>query len=123
MPDCGQETSSRLPAVKSALSGWRPTSLPRGSGYPSAGRTSSRTLPDLAMSIPRTPTGVTVYVNTPEARVTAARFRWSPAEGVTVEVPNQEWGEIAQRWYDDGIPFDQQRRKVTRDEPEAFMRA
>ena len=70
-----------------------------------------------------TPTRVTVYVTTPEARITAARFRWSSDAGVTVEVLDPEWGEIAQRWYDNGMPFDRERRRVTRDEPETFMRA
>jgi hypothetical protein len=75
------------------------------------------------MSTSPTPARVTVYVTTPEALFTAARFRWSSDAGVTVEVLDPEWGEIAQVWYDKGMPFDQERRRVTRDEPETFMRA
>lgn len=56
--------------------------------------------------------------------IRAAEFRYSQHEGVSLAVLNVEFGGgIAQEYYDRGVPDDRERRVVTRDEPESFMRA
>ena len=58
-----------------------------------------------------------------DERSRAAEFRWSPESGVTLTVYDQEWGGLAQRFYDRGVSLERERRMVSRDEGPTFMRA
>lgn len=71
----------------------------------------------------RTPTRVVLYSYASGAAEEAAEFRWAPGSGVSLTVVHPEWGALAQRYYDDGAPFDAERRTVPRSEAETFMRA
>lgn len=53
----------------------------------------------------------------------AAEFRWRQGTDVALTVIDHVEGSVAQRLYDEGVPYDAEQRLVTRDEPEAFMRA
>jgi hypothetical protein len=71
-----------------------------------------------------TPTLVALYTwGEGSDRNRAAEFRWSPETGVTVTVFDQEWGGLAQDYYDKGVSLDRERRMVSRDEGPTFMRA
>ena len=71
----------------------------------------------------RTPTRVVLYSiakGTPQA---AAEFRWSPDSGVTLTIMDPVEGVIAQRCYEEGVPFEAERRRVLPREGATFMRA
>jgi hypothetical protein len=69
------------------------------------------------------PTRVVQYsyaTGRPEA---AAEFRWSPESGVRLTVIDPVEGEIAQRYFENGLPFEAERRLVAPSEGPVFMRA
>ena len=69
------------------------------------------------------PSRVVLYAlddGTPRA---VAEFRWSIGSGVSLDVLDPVHGAPAQRHFDEGVPFDAERRLVSSSEGEAFMRA
>lgn len=72
----------------------------------------------------KVPTQVVLYRFVREGDpVRTAEFAYSPEGGISLVVHNVELGGgIAQEYYDRGVPDDRERRVVTRDEPEVFMR-
>jgi hypothetical protein len=75
------------------------------------------------VNAPATPTRVTLYANTTEGRRAAATFRWNPHQGVTLEVLDPTWSQLAKRYYEQGAPYDAEMRPVKPAEGETFMRA
>jgi hypothetical protein len=75
------------------------------------------------MNDQKTPALVTLYAQTPEGRKAAARFRWDPAVGVSLEIVDPKWGQLARRYFERGAPYDAEMRPVTPAEGETFMRA
>ena len=69
------------------------------------------------------PTRVVLYTLLSGDWLPGAEFHCSPEDGVTLVVHDpKRGGSIAQKYYDRGIGNDAERRLVTRDEPEMFMR-
>ena len=71
----------------------------------------------------RVPTRVVLYSYASGAPLRAAEFRWSAADGVTLDVDDPEWGSVAERYLADGVFFNTEDRRVQASEGEAFMRA
>jgi hypothetical protein len=71
----------------------------------------------------RTPTRVVQYSYATGRPQAAAEFRWSPESGVSLTVIDPVEGEIAQRYYEKGLPFEAERRLVAPSEGPVFMRA
>jgi hypothetical protein len=72
------------------------------------------------MTIPRI---ITLYAHTSSGSIRAARFRWEPSRGVSLEILHPEWGELAKEHYERGVPLNRERRNVTKLEGETFMQA
>jgi hypothetical protein len=69
------------------------------------------------------PTRVVLYTLLSGDWQPGAEFHYAPEDGVTLVVHDpKRGGTIAQKYYDRGVPNDEERRLVTRDEPEVFMR-
>lgn len=70
-----------------------------------------------------TPAVVSVYAATKGLPECVARFRWSAEAGVTLEIFEEEWGRLAIRYYENGIPDRADGHMVTRADGAAFMAA
>lgn len=71
-----------------------------------------------------TPTRVVLYSYAKAARPeAAAEFRWSPESGVTLHVIDPVEGEIARRYFEQGLFFEAENRIVPASEATAFMQA
>jgi hypothetical protein len=69
------------------------------------------------------PTRVVLYSFASGAPRAAAEFRWTPGAAVSLTVLDPEWGSLAERYYQQGVPYDIERRVVPPSESETFMRA
>jgi hypothetical protein len=69
------------------------------------------------------PTRVVMYASTSGSMERIAEFQWFPHHGVTLQVFEPKWGALAQDYYQNGVPFDAEMRRVPRTESETFMRA
>jgi hypothetical protein len=70
-----------------------------------------------------TPTQVALYTNATDPRRRIAVFRWSEAQGVTVELLDAEWERIPRQYYERGVELLGERRMVLPSEGPLFMRA
>lgn len=77
----------------------------------------------MATETGRTPTRVILYSYAKGTPMAAAEFRWSPGSGVTLTIMEPDEGVIAQRYYEQGVPFEAERRLVLPSEGATFMRA
>lgn len=68
------------------------------------------------------PSQVALYANVPRPPKRVAVFRWTPEDGVTLELLDDEWASVAQRYYDHGIDLQKERRMVKPSEGPVFMR-
>lgn len=75
------------------------------------------------MTEERTPTQVALYAYAPDPPRRVAVFRWSPEEGVTMELLDQESSRVALSYYENGIDLHRERRLVKPSEGPVFMRA
>jgi hypothetical protein len=71
----------------------------------------------------RVPTRVVLYSYASGLPRRAAEFRWSEADGVTLDIADPEWGSIAERYLAEGVYFNAEERRVHASEGEAFMLA
>lgn len=69
----------------------------------------------------RVPSAVALYALTRDGSMAAARFRWERRTGVTLEVLDERWEEVARALFRDGLTLATGRR-VTAAEGGAFMR-
>jgi hypothetical protein len=70
-----------------------------------------------------TPTQVAMYTNATDPPRRIAVFRWSPVDGVTLELLDDEWARIPQQYYENGVELQGQRRMAKPAEGPVFMRA
>lgn len=70
-----------------------------------------------------TPTRVVLYSYASGRPKPAAEFRLSSDSGVSLTVIDPAQGTLAEEYYERGVPYDAERRLVTRSEPATFMRA
>lgn len=71
-----------------------------------------------------TPTVVTLYAVAPPSRTRAARFTYDSRRGVQLELLDPTWGDLAQTYFEEGVPLDREQRSVLPGaEPALFMRA
>jgi hypothetical protein len=70
-----------------------------------------------------TPTRVVLYSYASGRPQAVAEFRRSPQSGVSLNLIDPVQGSLAQEYYERGVPYDAERRLVTRDEPATFMQA
>lgn len=77
----------------------------------------------MATGTGRTPTRVVLVSIASGRPLEVAEFRWSPDSGVTLTIMDPVQGEHAQRYYEQGLPFDAERRLVFPSEGATFMRA
>jgi hypothetical protein len=75
------------------------------------------------MSVPEAPTLVTLYALRTEGWVVAARFSWAPGLGVSLEVVDPRWEDVARSLYEGGAPNRLEGRAISPDEGALFMRA
>ena len=75
------------------------------------------------MTDPGTPTQVALYANATDPPRRVAVYRWSPADGVTMELLDEEWSNVARRYYEKGVDLPMERRMVLPSEGPLFMRA
>ncbi|WP_086829088.1 hypothetical protein [Allokutzneria sp. NRRL B-24872] len=71
----------------------------------------------------KTPTLVTLYAYASGEPKRAAEFRWSETDGVTVTVVDPEWGVVGKQFYDEGVLWREQARRVRPSEGPDFMHA
>jgi hypothetical protein len=75
------------------------------------------------MTTTEAPTRVVLYSYASGRPHAAAEFRWSPDAGVSLTMIDPVQGSLAEEYYERGVPYDAERRLVTRSEPATFMRA
>ncbi|MEA2618900.1 MAG: hypothetical protein QOE72_4683 [Chloroflexota bacterium] len=71
-----------------------------------------------------TPSVVSLYAVAPASRTRAARFTYDATSGVQLELLDPDWGDLAQTYFEEGVPLDREQRSVLPGaEPALFMRA
>jgi hypothetical protein len=68
-------------------------------------------------------TRVVLYSYASGAPSRVAEFRWSAADGVTLDIDDPEWGSVAEQYLADGVYSHDEDRRVEASDGEAFMRA
>jgi hypothetical protein len=69
-----------------------------------------------------TPTQVALYANATDPPRRVAVYRLTPA-GVTMELLDEEWSQVARQYYERGVDLPRERRLVQPSEGPVFMRA
>jgi len=70
-----------------------------------------------------TPTQVALWANATDPPRRVAVYRWSPADGVTMELLDEEWSKVAKQYFERGVDLPRERRLVHPSEGPLFMRA
>jgi hypothetical protein len=69
------------------------------------------------------PTLIGMYTLASGSPERVAEFRWSPGSGVSVEVFESDWGNLARVFYNEGVLLVGEQRRVKASEGAEFMRA
>lgn len=69
------------------------------------------------------PARVALYANNTGEPRRVAVFHWSPRTGVTFEILDPEWGELARVYYTEGVELPREQRMAKPSEGPVFMRA
>ncbi len=90
----------------------------------SGGSSSTHTTrPDTTRPAEHTPTQVALYTNATEPPRRVAVYRYSAAQGVTMELLDEEWAHFAREIFERGIDLPREKRMALPSEGPLFMRA